>query len=306
MRRYVGAIVVLALAGVTVSGQQPSFRIASRDLVVLPVTVVDRQGAFVADMPRARFTVFDNGRPQPLEYFSNEDTPVTVGLVIDSSSSMRPKMGEVVAATVAFARSSNPDDELFVLEFSDSVRDALPEHRSLLASDIGALQSAVSAVHPDGRTALYDGVLEGLERLDGGHRPRKVLILMSDGGDNASHATLEKVLARAHKSNAAIYTIGLFDIDDPDQNPGVLQSLSRATGGERFLPSSPGPLLQACQRIARAIRSGYTLAYEPPDRDGTYHRVRVEVSDPENRRLTVRTREGYVAGKPVAPAAKAP
>jgi Ca-activated chloride channel family protein len=299
VRRSVGAIVVLALAGVTVSGQQPSFHIASRDLVVLPVTVVDRQGAFVADLPREQFTVFDNGRRQPLEFFSNEDTPVTVGIVIDSSSSMRPKMGEVVAATVAFARSSNPDDELFVLEFSDAVHDAVPEHRSLLASDIGALQSAVSAVRPDGRTALYDGVLEGLARLDEGHRPRKALILMSDGGDNASHATLETVLARAHKSNAAIYTIGLFDTDDPDQNPGALQSLSRATGGERFLPSSPGPLLQACQRIARAIRSGYTMAYEPPDRDGTFHRVRVEVSDPERRRLTVRTREGYTAGRPV-------
>ena len=106
--------------------------------------------------------------------------------------------------------------------------------------------------------------MAGLDRLDEGSRSRKVLIVMSDGGDNASRATLEQVLERARQSNATIYTIGLFDADDPDANPGVLKALAQTTGGERFLPRSAGPLLLACKRIARDIRSGYTIAFEPP------------------------------------------
>jgi Ca-activated chloride channel homolog len=119
--------------------------------------------------------------------------------------------------------------------------------------------------------------------------------VISDGGDNASHATLDRVLARARASNATIYTIGVFDRDDPDRNPGVLKTLARTTGGERFLPESGGPLISACERIAREIRSGYTIGYAPPDRDGAYHRLRVQV-DAGDRRLEIRTRPGYFAG----------
>ena len=115
-----------------------------------------------------------------------------------------------------------------------------------------------------------------------------MLVVISDGGDNASRATLDQVLARARDSNAAIYTIGIFDADDIDKNPGVLKSLARATGGERFLPQSPGELVQACERIAREIRSGYTIGYVPPDRDGAFHRVRVEVA-PADRATPQRT-----------------
>jgi Ca-activated chloride channel family protein len=241
--------------------------------------------------------VYDNGRPQPIAIFSSEDTPVTIGLLIDTSSSMRAKLGEVVAASVAFARSSNPQDELFVLEFNESVRDALPDRRFLLAADVDNLQAAVESLRPEGRTALYDGLLAALDRLDTGKLGRKALVVISDGGDNVSRATLADVEARAHRSSAVIFTIGLFDDDDPDRNPGVLGSIARTTGGERFLPRSAGPLLQACQRIARAIRNGYTMAIEPPERDGAYHRVRVQVSGPDRERLSVRTRDGYVASR---------
>ena len=153
----------------------------------------------------------------------------------------------------------------------------------------------MSSLRPDGRTALYDAVMAGLDRLDEGSRSRKVLIVMSDGGDNASRATLDQVLDRARQSDATIYTIGLFDPGDPDANPGVLKSLAQMTGGERYLPRSAGPLLLACQRIARDIRSGYTIAFEPSKRDGKYHRIRVEVDRADGRRLAVRTRPGYIA-----------
>jgi len=275
--------------------QAPRFRTGSSELVVLPVIVTDKQGRYISDLTTGQFTVFDNGRRVPIELFTNEDTPVTVGLVIDASGSMRPKIGEVMAATMAFARASNPQDELFAVQFSDDVVETVADRPFLLASDFGALESAVSSIRPDGRTSLYDGIMVALDHLALGSRPRKALIVISDGGDNASEATLDRVLKRARDSNAAIYTVGIYDDDDMDKNPRVLKSLAETTGAERFLPRSPGDLLRACSHIAREIRSGYTIGYVPPDRDGAYHRVRVEVEPAPPQRLNIRTRPGYFA-----------
>jgi Ca-activated chloride channel family protein len=278
------------------SAQEPSFRSSSTELVVLPVVVTDKHGQFIADLDKGRFTVFDNGRRVNIDFFSGEDAPVAVGLVVDASSSMGPKLGEVVAAALRFASSSNPDDELFAIRFNDDVKDALPDRRFLLASDRVALQRALTSMRAQGRTALYDALLAGLDHLEESSRARKILIAISDGGDNASQGTLDRVLARARRSNVTIYTIGLFDDVDPDKNPRVLKELARTTGGERFLPRSAGPLVQVCERIAREIRSGYTIGYAPPDRDGFYHRVRVVV-DAGDRHVEVRTRPGYFAGR---------
>jgi Ca-activated chloride channel family protein len=287
----------LALASPAASAQDPpAFRSGSAELVVLPVVVTDKQGRYISDLDRDRFAVFDNGRRVPIDVFSNEDTPLTIGLIIDASGSMRGKIGEVVSAALAFARSSNPEDELFAIRFNDDVAPLVRDRRFLLAGDLGALGAALGALRPDGRTALYDALVAGLDHLALGTRPRKMLILVSDGGDNQSEAKLDHVLARARASNASIYTIGVYADDDMDKNPGVLKSIARATGGERFLPKSPGELIQACLRIAREIRSGYTIGYAPPDRDGAYHRVRVVVDPPQrSQKLTVRTRPGYFA-----------
>ena len=289
------------LSSVLSSAQEPVFRSGSSELVVLPVVVTDKQGRYVSDLPGAQFTVFDNGRPVPIELFTNEDTPVTVGLIIDASGSMRLRIGQVVAASLLFARLSNPQDELFAVRFNDDVQDVMPIPPFLLAGDLADLEKAVTSIRPDGRTALYDGVMDGLDHLATGTRARKVLIVISDGGDNASGATLDAVLARARASNAAIYTIGIFDPDDLDKNPGVLKSLATATGGERFLPHSAGDLLIACERIAREIRGGYTIGYVPPARDGAYHRVKVEIGPSPGRRLNVRTRPGYFAAGRATP-----
>jgi Ca-activated chloride channel family protein len=295
----------IALFAQTPTEQAPvprdqTFRSDSSDLVVVPVLVTDKQGKIFADLTRERFVVFDNGRQVAVDLFTNQDTPVNIGLIIDASTSMAPKMGEVLSATLAFARSSNPEDELFALRFNDDVQDAVPERPALRAGDLGALASAIASVRPEGRTALYDALLAGLDRLDSGSRSRKVLIAISDGGDNASDATLEAVLARARRSDAAIYTVGLFDDGDMDSNPGVLKSLAETTGGARFLPHSAAELLQACERIAREIRSGYTLGYVPPARDGAFHKVRVTIQ-PAARNLTLRARPGYFAARPVQP-----
>src|SRR4029077_4166637 len=118
----------------------------SSELVVLPVVVTDKQGRYISDVPSQQFTVFDNGRRVPIELFTNEDTPVTIGLILDASGSMRAKLGEGVAAAVAFAKSSNPEDELFAVRFNDDVRDAVTDRRFLLASDLGTLESVLRAL----------------------------------------------------------------------------------------------------------------------------------------------------------------
>jgi Ca-activated chloride channel homolog len=299
MRLLITSLVITLSA--VAHGQQPHFSSASSHLVVLAASVTDKEGGFVPELEQERFTVFDNGKRRPISLFSNDDTPVSVGLILDNSGSMKAKIGEVVAATAAFARASHPEDELFALAFNDDVREAVPGRRFLLASDFTSLEQSVSSLRPDGQTSLYDAIIKGLDRLDEGSRARKVLIVMSDGGDNASRATLDQVLARARRSDATIYTIGLFDADDPDRNPGVLKELAQTTGGERFLPASAGPLLQACRRIAQDIRSGYTIAFEPSGLDNTYHRIRVEIARTNGRRLDVRTRPGYVALSPPQP-----
>ena len=294
------AVVVALFCSVSdVTAQdQVTFQASSSELVVLPVVVTGRDDAYVAGLTAERFSVFDNGRQQEISLFSNEDTPISAAIVIDDSGSMRGKIGQVLAATMAFARSSNPDDELFVIEFNDGVRDAL-EDGAVSARDPQALETALRTLKPTGQTALYDALLFALERLERASRARKVIVLMSDGGDNVSRARLDDVLARARRSNVTIYTIGLFEPGAPDTNPDVLKKLAETTGGERYLPKSPGPLLAACERIAREIRSGYTLGYVPPDRDGAFHRVRVVIDGPDGQRMRVRTRPGYFAARSV-------
>lgn len=297
--RGIGSLVAVVTLTTVLYGQRPaeapSFRTSASELVVLPVVITDTDDVFVSDLPADRFTVLDNGRPQPITFFTNEDTPVTIGIVIDNSGSMRGKIGEVIAATLALARSSNSQDELFTLEFNDRVRDPIPGHQFLLANDLETLESGLLTLRPEGRTALYDALQTALDRLDRATWARKILVVVSDGGDNASQATLDDVLARARRTSTAFYTIGLFAPVDLDANPGVLQSLARSTGGVRYLPRTPGVLMENCLRIAREIRSGYTIGYEPPDRDGTYHRLDVRVEPADGRRLKVRSRPGYFA-----------
>ena len=283
--------------------QDPSFKSSSAELVVLPIVVKDKQGRYVPDLTRERFVVFDNSRRMPIDFFTAEDTPATIGLIIDGSGSMGPKLGEVIASTLRFAQLSNPDDEIFAIRFNEDIHEVITTDRFLHAGDMAALETAMGSLVAEGRTALYDALIAGLDHIARGTRPRRALIVISDGGDNASRTPLEVVLSRARKSNVMLYTVGIFDQDDRDKNLGVLKSLARETGGERFLPASPGALLQVCERIAREIRSGYTVAFSPPDRDGQFHRVRVAI-DPPIPHADIRTRPGYFAAS--APARSLP
>jgi Ca-activated chloride channel homolog len=261
--------------------------------VVLPTTVIDRKGEFVNGLTEQNFQVFDDGKPQEIRYFSHNDIPVTIGLVVDSSGSMRPKRGDTVLAALHFVRVSNPRDEMFVVNFNERVELGLPAGIPF-AGDVSTLRAALINKPCTGRTAMYDALAVALDHLSAGSCDKKALVLVSDGGDNASRRGFQEVLAAAQKSNAIIYTIGLFDPDDPDRNPGILKKLAKATGGEAYLPEKTAELGEIATHIAQDLRHQYTLAYAPStSARSSYHRVQVVATAPGQSRLSARTRPGY-------------
>jgi VWFA-related protein len=265
--------------------------------VVLHATVSDRHGGFVSNLSEQDFEVYEDGVRQPIRLFKNEDIPVTVGLVVDHSTTMRPKIAEVAAAARTFVQSSNPDDEMFVVNFNEKVTLGLPGTMQFTGS-AAKLENAITAATSGGQTALYDAIAKAILEAQSGSRDKKVLIVVSDGGDNASKRSLAEVMNLAQKSTAVIYTIGIFGPDDPDRNPGVLKRLAQATGGEAFLPGQLSEVVTIGERIARDIRHQYTIGYSPSNltRDGAHRAIRVVVRGKDHEGLSVRTRAGYIAG----------
>jgi VWFA-related protein len=266
-------------------------------LVVLHATVADREGGFVHNLEERDFEVYEDGVRQRIRLFKNEDIPVTVGLVVDHSTTMRPKLAEVSAAARSFVRFSNREDEMFVVNFNETVSVGLPGTIRFTNSTT-ELENAITAAPTGGQTALYDAIAKALEELQVGSRDKKVLIVVSDGGDNVSAHSLAQVMKLAGQSSAVIYTVGVFDAEDPDRNPGVLKRLARATGGDAFFPDELSAVVAICERIARDIRHQYTIGYVPipPPCDGAYRAIRVVARAKGGDRLVVRTRTGYIAG----------
>ena len=285
------------------SGGDYTLRV-NANLVILSATVLDHHNALVSGLDKNDFQVFENHVLQPIKHFSHEDIPVTVGLVIDNSGSMGPKRADVIEAALSFARLSNPQDQIFVVNFNDHVSFGLPADTPF-TDRRDQLQRALSAFHAIGETALYDAIATALDHLKKGRSDKKVLIVISDGGDNASKLSLARVVEMAKASDAIIYAIGIFDERDGDQNPGVLKRFAKETGGEAFFPESSNEIASICGGIARDIRNQYTLAYAPSilKQDGGYRVIDVKVSAQGHGRLSVRTRTGYsVPSAPLSPA----
>jgi Ca-activated chloride channel homolog len=292
------SLLLAALLTQTPQAPQPRAAFSSRaELVVLRVSVVDRRAGFVGGLPREAFVVHEDGRPQPIQFFENEDTPVTVGLIIDSSGSMQTRRDSVIAAGMAFADSSHPADELFTLNFNEHVWPGLPPHRPF-TSDRDELRRALERSMARGKTALFDAIAMGLRHLDSGGKTRKVLVVVSDGGDNASQTRFDEVLDAALRKDVVIYTIGIYDPNDRDAKPGLLRQLADATGGEAFFPRANAEVTTLLERIARDIRSSYTVGYMPPAGAATPRRrnVQVDVRSPDGRKLAVRARSSYIGG----------
>jgi VWFA-related protein len=285
---------VLAQGAGNLLDQRPTFS-GHSDMVVLHVAVQDRKGGFVKGLSRDAFTVYEDGQAQEIDLFESDEPPITVGLVVDNSGSMRGKRDDVAAAALAFAKSGNPQDEMFLVNFNESVRMGLPPGMPF-ASELSSFASALATIKAAGQTALYDAVVSALWHLRQGAQRKKVLIVVSDGGDNASSATEHDVLRVARGTDAVIYTVGIFTGDD-NADAGVLKRLAQETGGARYLPKDPPKVVQTLEQIARDIRTAYTIGYAPINakHDGTYRRLRVEVKAPGRGKLAVRARAGYVA-----------
>jgi Ca-activated chloride channel family protein len=274
------------------AGQDFTIQTTSR-LVLLDVSAKDAAGGFVSGLTKDHFKVFENGKPQEISQFANSDIPVTVGIAVDESGSMRPKRSQVVTAALVFIQASNPMDEMFVVNFNEKARRGLPDD-ILFSDNVPQLRSALWQGDPEGRTALYDAVEMSLHQLDFGRQAKKTLVLISDGGDNHSTHTQQEVMKDVLSSLVTIYTIGIYDEDDPEKNEGILKNLAHVSGGVFYHPVKLEDIVPICRQIAQDIRTRYTIGYVPQAEGKMERHIKVEASSPEHPKLIVRTRTSYV------------
>jgi Ca-activated chloride channel homolog len=271
------------------------------ELVAVPVTVTDDRGHPVSGLRQDDFRVFEDGRPQPIAVFHHGDGPVTLGLIVDRSQSMRPKTAALSRAVAALLQSIRPDDELFAVAFNDRVSFALPPSRPF-THDVHELTAALSAHSAQGRTSLYDAVAEGLHHLQLGHTERRALVVVSDGGDNASRRTSAEILSLARRSDAVIYAIGILGVSpiEEEEDAGLLKRLCKDTGGAVYLPRSIAETIAMSTNVARDLRERYTLGFAPAVRADAraFRTIAVTVTAGGRGRLRVRTRSGYLTDTP--------
>ena len=297
-----------ALAAVALRGQQTKPQAPPQDetpifhsdirLVVLPTTVVDKNGHLVTDLTKEQFTVYENGVVQPITKFKREDVPVSLGLIIDNSGSMRDKRAKVEAAAVALAKASNPDDESFVVNFNDEPFLDLP-HGKEFTSDIKELEEALTRIDSRGGTAMRDAIRVSIDHVkEKGHKDKKVLVVVTDGNDKSSIITLEKLVKDSQQSGVLIYSVGLLSDEErreAKRAERALIDLGVATGGEAFFPKDLSEVERIAQRVAHDIRNQYTIQYSPTNAalDGTFRQIKVVVNAPG--KPIARTRSGYYA-----------
>jgi VWFA-related protein len=268
------------------------------NLVVLHTTVLDDRGKFVDGLKEENFRVFEDKAEQKLSVFKREDVPVSMGLVIDNSGSMRDKRPRVNEAAVTLVQSSNPQDEAFVVNFNDDYYLDLDKD---FTSSIPELKEALERIDARGSTALYDAIIGSMDHLKKGHKDKKILLVVTDGEDNVSRNTLEKTLREIQKANVVIYTIGLFSDDDKKGRKKAMRALkdiAAASGGISYFPENVADVHSICEQVARDIRNQYTLGYYPTNakKDGSFRTVQVDVIPPRGRgKLVARTRNGYFA-----------
>lgn len=279
-------------------------------LVDLPVSVLDKDGRPVNGLTKENFAVFEDKIQQEIKLFKHEDIPLSVGLVIDNSGSMRNKRERVNSAALTFVRDSNPEDETFIVNFDDS---AYLEQD--FTGSIGDLIDALDNLDTRGETALYDAVYLSAGKVKEGKKDKKAILLISDGEDNTSKYGLNKVIETLRESKVTLYAIGL--LEENDQRGGlfrkppskkareVLEKFAEITGGQAFFPKSLDEVEEICKTIAHDLRNHYTIGYSPTNKklDGTWRDITVRVNPPKSvAKVTLRTKPGYYApnGEPVS------
>jgi VWFA-related protein len=264
--------------------------------VLLHATVIDDKQRMITNLDKGAFTVFEDGKPQIIKSFRHEDVPISLGIVIDNSGSMREKRAKVNKAALNLVRASNPQDEVFVVNFSDEYFLDQP-----FTSKINLLQSALEKYETRGGTALYDAVVASADELKKhGKLQKKILFVVTDGEDDASRESLEQAVQRLQEENGpTVYAIGVLGEERQRRAKRALETISERTGGIAFFPRTLDEVDAISSAVARDIRNQYTIGYRPdtPKNVGGYRAVRVEARAPGHGKLTVRTRSGYYAGQ---------
>ena len=300
--RLVRYIALLVLSAVLVGAQSTGKRSQSNagltfkagtKLVVLHTSVLDKEQHFVTDLTQGAFKVYEEDVLQNLKVFRREDVPVSLGILVDNSGSMRDKRQQVNAAAVNFVKASNPKDEVFIVNFND---EAFLD--TDFTSDVLRLQDALQRIDSRGGTALYDATGMSLDHLkDKARWDKQVLLIVTDGEDNASVMELEELVRRLQETDTVIYAVGLLSEEDrgsAKRATRAIRHVVRATGGAAFFPKSVDEVNAITQQIAQDIRNQYILAYSPAQGGASgFRRVKVVLSGKKTKRLRVRHRPGY-------------
>ncbi len=293
------ACVLVVLAAIALSAQskisneQATFRADAR-LVVLHATVVNKSGHLLTDLTQKAFHVYENGVEQPIKKFIREDVPVSMGLIVDNSGSMRTKRQRVEASALALVKASNPQDEVFIVNFNDEAFLDQP-----FTSDIKELERGLAKIDSRGGTAMRDAIRMSIDYLkENGKKDKKVLVVVTDGDDNNSSGTLENLVKAAQQSEVLIYTVGLLSEEEKREAKRAtraLNAIAEATGAKSYYPKELKDVDGVCQQVAHDIRSQYIITYSPINSalDGSFRQIKVIANAPNH--PVVRTRSGYYA-----------
>jgi len=278
----------------------PVFK-AGKQLVNLYASVLDSKGKLLSDLPKSAFKVFENGVEQQISLFHPEDVPVSMGILVDNSGSMKEKREKVAEAALDLVKASNPQDEVFIESFNDKWY--LDQE---FTSDIQKLESALDKLETRGSTALYYAIHLGIDHVKKGKRDKKVLLVVTDGNDTDSDETLEQLVREARQSDGVlIYSIGILSEETPHDSKSAkraLKALAEASGGLDYYPKTLAEIDQIIPQVAREIRHQYLLAYTPLNDalDGTFRQIKVTVTAPG--KPVARARNGYYASPVEKPA----
>jgi VWFA-related protein len=292
----IAVVVAAALLAISAEAQTPTFGSLTQ-LVPLYATVMDKHKNSVTSLTRDNFKIYEDGVIQKIKDFRREDVPVSICIVVDNSGSMREKRLRVAAAAMTFVKTSNPQDEVCIVNFNEDYyldRD--------FTSNPDDLKDALEKIDSRGGTAFYDSLIASLDHLkDSGKKSKKVLLVVTDGVDNASRSTLEQTVRTAHETEVVIYTIGLFSDEsgrDRKRAQHALETISEASGGAAFFPNEVREVEAICGQIAHDIRNQYVLTYVPNEsEEGRFHAIKVTAEARGLEKLTVRTRTGYYTPK---------
>jgi len=267
------------------------------EIVLVPVTVTDSMDRLVTGLAKNNFAVFQDKEKQQIQNLSNGDSPVSVGVIFDVSGSMQDKMANAREAIGQFLRTGNPDDEFFLVTFSDQ-----PQLVSHFTNRVENIQEKLAFVQSKGETALLDALYLGLHEMRQARNPRKALLIISDGGDNHSRYTEGEVKSMVEEADVQVFAIGLFDQSPrtPEEQfgPSLLTEITDKTGGRTYTIDNPNELADVATKIGIALRDEYVLAYHPTMKphDGKWHKIKVKLFPPKGLPpLHISARQGYYA-----------